>query len=180
MPRLFTGLEFPFRISERLSALQNGLHGAKWIAPSDLHLTLRFIGDVDRETAREIHEGLDKMRANIFELRLSSLDVFGGSKPRSLYATVDAGDELIDLQARHERLCQKVGLPAESRKFKPHVTLARLGSVRDIDLANYLAVRGEFKSENIRVSHCVLYSARDSVGGGPYKVEGTYEFDRRV
>ena len=86
MPRLFTALEIPAALGESLSLLRGGLPGARWIDPENYHLTLRFIGDVDDETAREIAWQLGNIRRKDFELRLDGLLSFGGRKPRAIVA----------------------------------------------------------------------------------------------
>mgnify|MGYP003334847552 CR=1 FL=1 len=60
-----------------------------------------------------------------FELRLDGLSAFGGRKPRALVASAAPQQAMMELQAEHERLLQRVGLEPEGRKFAPHVTLAR-------------------------------------------------------
>ena len=70
-----------------------------------------------------------------------------------------------------ERICQRLGLPADPRKFVPHVTLARLRNASDGDVARYLAGRGNFSTMPFTVGRFVLMSSRESVGGGPYVVE---------
>ena len=80
----------------------------------------------------------------------------------------------MELQAEHERLMQRVGLEPEGRKYTPHVTLARLRDFSSRQVADYLAVRALFRSPPFKVSRFVLFSARASVGGGPYVVEAAY------
>jgi 2'-5' RNA ligase len=174
MPRLFTGLEIPPQTARQLSMLRGGLPGARWIEPEHYHLTLRFIGDVDAMVAREIASLLDQVRRRSFELRLEGLSSFGGRKPRAVVANVAPTASLMELQAEHERLMQRVGLAPEGRKFIPHVTLARLRSTTSRQVADYLADRGSFRSPSFDVGRFVLFSSRDSVGGGPYVVEVAY------
>jgi 2'-5' RNA ligase len=173
MPRLFTGLEIPAALGQSLSLLRGGLPGARWIDPENYHLTLRFIGDVDDEIAREIAWLLGKVRRKDFELRLDGLQSFGGRKPRAIVAAA-ASQSLMDLQGEHERLMQRAGLDPEGRKYTPHVTLARLRDTTSFDVAEYLSARAAFRSEPFTVSRFVLFSARASVGGGPYVVEAAY------
>jgi 2'-5' RNA ligase len=174
MPRLFTGLEIPVALSESLSLLRGGLPGARWIDPENYHLTLRFIGDVDDDLAREIAWLLGKVRRRDFELRLDGLSSFGGRKPRAVVATVAPSQSVMELHAEHERLMQRVGLEPEGRKYTPHVTLARLRDSSSWEVADYLSARGGYRSEPFSVSRFVLFSARASVGGGPYVVEAAY------
>jgi 2'-5' RNA ligase len=135
---------------------------------------LRFIGDVDERTAQEVASMLDQVNRRAFELRLDGLTSFGGRRPRAVVATVAAPPALLELQAEHERLMQRIGLEPEGRKFTPHVTLARLRDSSSRQVADYLAARGPYRSAPFKVGQFVLYSARASVGGGPYVVEAGY------
>ncbi|MCS0504104.1 RNA 2',3'-cyclic phosphodiesterase [Ancylobacter mangrovi] len=174
MPRLFTALEIPSDIAEGLSMLRGGLPGARWISPEFYHVTLRFIGDVDHAVARDAAAALDEIDHFSFEVTLAGVDQFGNHKPRAIFAGVKANQALTDLQAEHERAMKRIGLPPEGRNFRPHVTLARLRDVAPRQVAEYLALRGYFRSPAFPVSRFVLFSSRDSVGGGPYRVEAAY------
>jgi 2'-5' RNA ligase len=174
MPRLFTGLEIPPAIVQSLATLRGGLPGARWIDPENYHLTLRFIGDVDAAVAREVAFMLGRVRRTGFELRFDGLSAFGGRRPRAVIATLATTPALLDLQAEHERLMQRVGLEPDGRKFTPHVTLARLRDSTSQHVAEYLSARGQFRTPPFDVSRFVLFSSRASVGGGPYVVEAEY------
>jgi 2'-5' RNA ligase len=175
MPRLFTGLEIPADVAFALSLKRGGLQGARWIDPENYHITLRFIGDVDGQTANEVIDGLDRLaNSEAFAVRLDHLAAFGGDKPRALIAGLENNETLMHLQAAQERVLQRLGLPPESRKFTPHVTLARLRGTSPGDLARYIAEAGRFAPLAFPVRRFVLFSSRDSVGGGPYLVEQTY------
>jgi 2'-5' RNA ligase len=174
MPRIFTALEIPADIAASLSTLRGGLPGARWIDPENYHVTLRFIGDVDDVIAREIAFILGRVRRAPFELNIEDLTAFGGRKPRAVVATLGTAQALIELQAEHERLIQRVGLEPEGRKFLPHVTLARLRETSSRRVADYLSLRAPLRSRPFPVSRFVLFSSRASVGGGPYVVEAAY------
>lgn len=177
MPRLFTALEVPRDAALSLSLLRGGLPGARWIDVENYHLTLRFIGDVEGHIADEIADALDRVRRPSFQIRLNGVAAFGSRKPHSIYAGVDPSPELNALQAEIERLCQRTGLPAEPRKFIPHVTLARLRNPSTLDIATYLSARGNFSTAAFKVGRFVLMSSRDSVGGGPYVVEEAWRLN---
>jgi 2'-5' RNA ligase len=175
MPRLFTGLELPADVGWRLSLKRGGLLGARWIDPENYHITLRFIGDVDHQTADEVADSLDRLSNSMrFSVRLSHLGSFGGDKPRALFAGVEPDEPLTRLQAAQERVLQRAGLPPEGRKFVPHVTLARLRSTGPEDVARFISEAGRFEPISFPVGRFVLFSSRDSVGGGPYVVEQSY------
>lgn len=175
MPRLFTGLEIPPDVGFALSLKRGGLTGARWIDPDNYHITLRFIGDVDNQTADDAAGNLDYLSESLrFPIRLTHLGTFGGDKPRALYAGVEPSEALSRLQAAQERMIQRAGLPPEGRKFVPHVTLARLRGTSAEEVARYIAEAGRFEPITFSVPRFVLFSSRDSVGGGPYVVEQTY------
>lgn len=175
MPRLFTGLQLPDDIGFALSLKRGGLSGARWIDPENYHITLRYIGDIDHRTAGEVFDALEMVGAiEPFTLTLNHLGVFGGNKPRALYAGVEPSEPLNRLQASQERLLQRIGITPDGRKFVPHVTLARLRDTSSADLARHIAQSGKFAPMSFTVDHFVVFSSRESVGGGPYIVEQDY------
>ena len=175
MPRLFTGLEIPADIGFALSLKRGGLTGARWIDPENYHITLRFIGDVDGNVANEVVDSLDRLSNSLqFSIRLTHLGSFGGDKPRALYAGVEPSEALNRLQAAQERMLQKAGLPPEGRKFVPHVSLARLRGTSAEELARFMAEAARFEPLTFVPARFVLFSSRDSVGGGPYLVDQIY------
>ncbi len=174
MPRLFTGLELPAECAAALASARGGVYRARWIEPSDYHVTLRFIGDVDWRTARDVAETLADIRRPPVSIGFEGLSWFGADKPRAILARIEPSAPLIDLQSEHERRLRRIGLAPETRNFTPHVTLARLRSASPAAVADYLSVRGAFLAPPFEASRFVLYSARHAVGGGPYVVEAAY------
>jgi 2'-5' RNA ligase len=174
VPRLFTGLEIPAASVTALASARGGVHGARWIEPSEYHVTLRFIGDVDLRAAREVADALADIRRPPVSISFEGLSWFGADKPRAIVARIKPTAPLIDLQSEHERRLRRIGLAPEARNFTPHVTLARLRRVSPAAVADYLSARGAFLAPPFEASRFVLYSARDSVGGGPYLVEAAY------
>jgi RNA 2',3'-cyclic 3'-phosphodiesterase len=175
LPRLFTGLEVPQDVGFALSLKRGGLYGARWMDPENYHITLRFIGDVDHQIADEVTDALDRLtNSEAFTIRLNHLGSFGGDKPRALYAGVEINSTLVRLQAAQERVLQMLGLPPEGRKFTPHVSLARLRGTSAEEIARFIALSGRFTPLEFPVGRFVLFSSKDSVGGGPYLVEQAY------
>ena len=175
MPRLFTGIEIPAEIGLALSSYRGGLPGARWIDPENYHLTLRFIGDIDDRMADDVCSILDDSRwREPITITIDGLDTFGGSKPRAVFARTSGNGELVALQAEQERMMRQIGLAPETRKFTPHVTLARLKNVSPIDVADYMATRSHFPKLVFTAHRFVLYSSRASTGGGPYVIEAAY------
>lgn len=175
MPRLFTGIEIPAETMLHLSLLRGGLRGAHWLDTDRYHLTLRFIGDVDQPIANEIAMALSSVRRQDFPLAFNGLSTFGSRKPHSLIATLTPSQALLELQAEQERLMRRLGLPPDTRRYSPHVTLARLHGTASPEVAEYLGLRAGFGTAPFIVDHFVLFSARSLTGGGPYVVEDRYE-----
>lgn len=174
MPRLFTALEIPRDAALSLSLLRGGLPGARWIDVENYHLTLRFIGDVEAPVADEIANALDRVRRTAFSLTLAGVGAFGSKKPHAVWAGTAPSPDLAALQGEIERICQRIGLSPDPRKFVPHVTLARLRNSGAEDVARYLSARGNFSTLPFRVGRFVLMSSRYFVGGGPYLIEAAW------
>ncbi len=177
MPRLFSAIEIPDTVRTRLGLIRAPFPGARWIDPQDMHLTLRFFGDIDGRTADEVADFLGGVQAKPFRLEIADLDVFGGRDPHTLWAGVKASAELDLLHYAHERAARAAGLSPETRTFRPHVTLARLRGVREKDAATFLQHNGGFGTEPFLVTRFVLFSARPVTGGPPYAVEAEYPFE---
>ena len=174
MPRLFAALEIPDDLAFELAQLRGGLYGARWVEEEDMHLTLRFIGDVDDRLADEIESELSEIGKPAFPVSLESLDWFGGDRPRAIVAKAKASPPLLALQAAVETAMRRLGAPGESRKFIPHVTLARLKGASPAGVADYLSARSYFRPRGFAADRFALFSARASVGGGPYVVERAF------
>ena len=174
MPRLFTGLELPDAVVGQLALMRGGVIGARWLEPADYHITLRFIGDIDARAARDIDDTLSDIRRPKAPIRFEGLSWFGGDKPRAIVAKVKPEPALMDLQAEQERRLRRIGVEPETRKYTPHVTLARLRGAGPAAIASYLAMRGPLVADAFTAERFVLYSAREGSGGGPYVVEAGY------
>jgi len=174
MPRLFTGLEIPARVAGALASLRGGLTGARWIDAANYHVTLRFAGDINGRMADDFAHALDAVRRRTLELTIDALDVFGGDRPRALVALVKPTAQLTALQAEHESIARRAGMAPETRKFTPHVTLARLRGTPAEATAFFIASLGRFPVQRFSVSRFALFSSRASIGGGPYVVEAAY------
>lgn len=176
MPRLFAGLEIPPSISNLLSLQKGGLYGARWVEESNYHITLQFMGDVDYALANEIVFEMSQIQCPEFDLALKGFGAFGSKKPHSVFAAVQNSEDLYLLHRELERRMKKIGLKRDKHDYTPHVTLARLNkNAEAIDVANYLAMRGDFRTEQFSVPRFVLYSAKESIGGGPYVIEETFD-----
>lgn len=174
MPRLFSGIEIPAEARTRLARLKSPLPGAKWMEPQDLHITLRYAGDIDNRRAADLAEALAAITLDVFEVRISGLGAYGGNDPRVLWAGVEGGAAINALARANERAARNAGLQPDVRNFRPHVTIARLRNSRVDAVARFLQHNGAFRLEPFTVERFVLFSSRPQVGGGPYVVEDAY------
>ncbi len=177
MPRLFTGLELPDALRQQLARLALPVPGAKWVEPADLHMTLRYAGDIDNRKASDFAAELAQIRVPVFNLKLTALGAFGGNDPHTIWAGVEAGPELDRLARAHERAARSAGLAPETRKFKAHVTLARLRGARPDHVARVLERHAAYRSNAVTIEQFVLFSARPLIGGGPYAIEEVFPLE---
>ncbi|NKB52305.1 MAG: RNA 2',3'-cyclic phosphodiesterase [Rhizobiaceae bacterium] len=175
MPRLFTGLEVPSSVRLMLSLKQSGLADVRWIDPSDFHITLRFIGDVDHQQANDIFDALSQRDWAQPHINVGETKCFGGTRPTALYAQIQPDHTLLNLSATQEQLMQRLGLAPDSRRFTPHITIGRCKNASADSIARYLSQNGAaLPDQHYRPARFALYSARKSRGGGPYKIEQTW------
>jgi 2'-5' RNA ligase len=175
MIRLFVGLDFPMAAQERLASLCSGLPGARWVPPENFHLTLRFVGEVHEPEAEVLDQELCRVDAASFGLSLAGIGLFAsGKRPRSLWIGSEANPALNLLQGRIEAACGRAGIPADPRKFKPHVTLARLKETPPARLAAFLGERGLFRLGPLAVDDFVLFQSRLSAQGASYEALARY------
>ncbi len=173
--RLFVAIALPEDLRARLAGLQQGVPAARWVDPDNLHLTLRFIGEADGIEAQDLDAALVQVRAARFDLTLAGVDRFGqGRKSRALWVGVVPVPELDRLRHKVERAVQAAGFAPEGRKFKPHVTLARLKGDPGYRLHDHLAHHADFRAESFEVRAFVLYSSLLTQAGAIYTPERVY------
>jgi 2'-5' RNA ligase len=127
MHRLFVAIRPPAPIRALLLAVMGGIGGARWQNDGQLHLTLRFLGDVDRHLAGDIHAALGTVHQTPFEIALSGLGLFDNRGfPDTVWAGVAPHDPLTALHKKIDAALRRVGIPPDPRAFLPHITLARL------------------------------------------------------
>lgn len=125
--RLFAAIRPPADVIDALLDLEGGIAGARWQDAGQLHLTLRFFGEVAAVQAEDLVTALDSVRSPPFALALRGVGHFETKgRAHSLWAGLAPSDALLALQRQVETAARRAGLPPERRKFAPHITLARL------------------------------------------------------
>jgi 2'-5' RNA ligase len=177
MMRLFVALALPDSVAEHLLLLQGGVPGARWCEREQLHLTLRFIGEVDGGDAAAIDDALASIRAPRFTLELKGVGEFGGRNPRALWAGVRDDGAVLHLQRKIESALQRIGFPAEERKFAPHITLARLRAAPRDRIITFVTTHALYASPPFEVNAFILYSSRTTPNGSLYRPERSYALE---
>jgi 2'-5' RNA ligase len=169
MHRLFVGVRPPEPIRDLLIDTMEEGADFRWQDDDQLHLTLRFIGEVERPVADDIAAALGRVEAPAFALRLSGVGRFERRSGGALWAGVEPRDDVAALAAKIERACQEAGLEAERRAFHPHITVARWKGRRSREAADFLQRHSALASEPFEVGSFTLFESRLSRHGAHYE-----------
>lgn len=175
MARIFVAIGLPSELQQRLGLICGGIPGARWISPERLHLTLRFIGEVNRERMRDIDDALAGIDFVPFDLQLEGVGQFGGDKPRVLWAGVAPNPELMRLHEQVNLALARAGVPSDTRRYVPHVTLARLKFAPHDRLGAFIAHNNILGLGAFTVDDFLLMSSHQSRDGSHYRVEQSYQ-----
>ncbi|HCX87852.1 MAG TPA: RNA 2',3'-cyclic phosphodiesterase [Gammaproteobacteria bacterium] len=179
MPRLFVAIDIPDSIREELTGWRISVRGARWARPNQMHLTLVFLGEQQPGVYRGICESLEKIEFTPFELQFHKVGYFGSKKsPRTLWADIRESPELLTLQKRVSAQCRELGVEIEVRKFRPHLTLARLDSASYRDVGRFLQMFSLATSAAFTVDSFALFSSKLLPRGAVYRIEQEYPGDR--
>ena len=172
--RLFVALPIPDKVAGELMLLQGGVPGARWQNREQLHMTLRFIGEVDGRDARAIDDALAGIDAPAFSLQLHGVGQFGNKQPHTLWAAARPNALLDHLARKVDTAIRRVGQPQDAHKFMPHVTVGRLKHP-DLDkVREWLVDHALSTSTEFAVDAFCLYSSKLTSDGSIYRVEQDY------
>jgi 2'-5' RNA ligase len=176
MIRLFVGIALPEELRLRLAVLGQGVPGARWLPVDNLHLTVRFIGEVDGGVAEDVADAMLDLIVPPFEIELAGVGQFDNrGQPRVLWVGVVPQALLTRLHGKIDIALQRLGLPPDRRKFHPHVTLARLDDSPLTRVTAFLAAHAQFRSGPVPVRQFTLFSSKLGRGGAVYTHEADYE-----
>ena len=169
MIRLFIALALPEGHCQALMRLCSGVRDARWVPVENLHLTLRFIGEVEEPRLADIAGALTRVKADPFSLTLSGVGHFqNGRRIRSVWAGIEPSEALNQLQSRVEAALRPADVPPDGRRFTPHVTLGRLKSESAPQVGGWIEANALFRAEAFVVDHFVLYDSFLSHTGALY------------
>lgn len=176
MIRLFAAVPIPDEIAAPLARRQTGLEGARWRTGEQLHITLRFFGEVREDVARDLDAELGTVGGGAFEIELAGAGAFGeGQDIHAVWAGVAESAPLKRLAKACETAARRAGLKAETRHYRPHVTLAYLRRPDPAKVAAWIQANNLLKSPPIRVERFGLYSSFLASEGAHYRLEAEYE-----
>lgn len=175
MMRLFVAVPLPEPVRDQLDRLGFGIPGANWVPADNMHLSLRFIGEVSSQDAEDIDTALQAIRAPAFELTIESVGHFGPLRQaRSLWAGIARNPALGHLRDKVESAIVRCGHPPAGRKFSPHITLARVQGETGHHLANFLAQHSLLKLGPIAIEHFSLFESHRKRDGSAYEEIAEY------
>ena len=179
MHRLFVAIRPPLEIRTRLLSLMSGIAGARWQNDDQLHLTLRFVGEVDPRQADDLADALGAIRFAPFQVALSGLGQFDRKgHVDTIWAAVQPRDALAALHRKVDRACVRAGLPPEERAYLPHITLARFGRAAGRTDA-FMTLNAGLSSPPFLVDSFALFESQLTQAGAHYRVAVTYHADER-
>ena len=181
--RLFVALEIPESVrralAELIAQLKDTTRSARWVRPEGIHITLKFIGETPAENVPAIQQTLASVRSNAsVEAHLTGCGFFPNDRrPRVLWAGVEASPNLAELAAAVETRLATLGIAAESRPYKPHLTLARFQSTEGIPrLLEKLQTLGPFDFGKMRAEEFHLFQSELQRGGARYTRLASFPF----
>lgn len=174
MHRLFIAVRPPEEIRDLLIDAIDESPDFRWQNEDQLHLTLRFVGEVERPLANDLAYGLKRIRAKRFEVCLNGVGTFERRAGGTLWAGIEPKLDVAALAAKVERVCQESGIAPERRAFHPHITLARWKGRRSREVQDFLARTRGLSSEPFAVTEFILFESRLSRHGAHYEPVMTY------
>ena len=169
MHRLFIAIRPPEEVRDLLIDAMDDSPALRWVGDEQLHLTLRFIGEVERPIANDIAAALQDLRSPAFELRVSGVGKFERRRGGALWAAVKPKEPVVALAAKVERAVQRVGLEPEHRAFSPHITLARWNRRNGDAVDAFLQRNSNLRSNAFPVDRFILFESHLSRHGAHYE-----------
>lgn len=174
MHRLFVAIRPAEPIRDLLIDAMDDSADFRWQDDEQLHLTLRFIGEVDRPVADDIAAALSRISASRFHLQIAGVGRFEQRSSGALWAGVEPKSPVAALAAKVERACQQTGIEPERRAFHPHITLARWKGRRTNEVQRFLERTSGLASKPFEVAEFILFESRLSRHGAHYEEVATY------
>ena len=167
--RLFVAIRPPEDVRDLLIDAMDDSPALRWVGDAQLHLTLRFIGEVERPVANDVAAALERVRSPSFALSVVGVGKFEQRNGGALWAGVQPKEPAAALATKVERAIQQAGLEPEHRAFMPHITLARWNRRNTEAVEAFLRRNSALRSEPFRVDRFILFESRLSRHGAHYE-----------
>jgi len=175
MQRLFVAITLPDTVRQLLIERQTELSDIRWTSPDNLHLTLRFIGEVPQAKVSAIKASLRTVSGNVFTLQVKGLGYFDKRPQAVVWAGVGESAPLLTLKKQvNDALALHAGLTVPDGRFSPHITLGRAKRADRSALKNFTAKYGDAPTASFTVESFTLFSSVLAPGGAVHTVEEQY------
>lgn len=174
--RLFVGIGLPEEIKRHVAALSGGIPDAKWVPQDNCHVTLAFLGEVTEHDMADICLALGKIDYPAFRFTVRGVGMFGSNKrPRILWAGIEGAERMMGLQAKICQSLEQIGYPIDSRKFHPHITLARVHNAAYGKIRSFLGHHALFSAGSVNAHDFSLFSSHRSGSSPLYREEMAFD-----
>ncbi len=181
MIRLFTAIPLPQKIRAILHGMGRSLPGARPVPLDQIHITLRFIGEIEGSLLQDIKESLSSLKVDSFSLAIRGVGHFPPrGQPRVIWAGLYPTDKLSRLKRKIDSNLQQCGIPSEQRKFSPHVSLARLHNCPIKRVTEFLAGNSFLEFDELRINQFNLYSSKLTPKGAIHTLEQSFELQSQT
>jgi 2'-5' RNA ligase len=174
MHRLFVAIRLPAPVVDLLVDTMEGYAALRWQDAEQLHLTLRFVGEVERPVAEDMAVALGSVRFAPFTLSIAGVGRFDHHRRGTLWAGVEPRAPVAALAAKVERACIAVGLPPEHRAYHPHITLARWGGDAGNAPDLFIDRQATLRSDPFKVTAFTLFESHLGRGGALHEPIADY------
>lgn len=159
--RLFIAIPLSKRVKQKLLDLQQPIDGIRWQSQEQMHLTLKFVGEVDKTTASELREELDNIVHPGFFMTIAGIGYFPeGGQPNVIWMGIKENRTLAELHQKVERACEEVGIAPEDRPYKAHITLGRAKNVSKRAVNSFINQHKKFAMPDVQINEFVLYQSK--------------------
>lgn len=172
MIRLFVAIDIPDLIKPFVANLGGTIHGGRPVPEDQLHITLKFIGEVDTAALHDIRDALHSVRHDRFSIRLQGVGHFPPrGMPKVIWAGLEQSGGTVALRNKIEKSLFAIGIERERRKFSPHLTLCRLKNTPLKKVTRFLAEHAPLETPEFEIADFTLYSSILTQKGAVHTVE---------
>jgi 2'-5' RNA ligase len=176
MYRLFAAIRPPGQVRRQLLDMMEGVRGARWQDEDQLHLTLRFIGEVDRHRAEDVAAALGSIHHPRFSIAINGVGTFEKRGKGVIWAGVTPQEQLKTLHKKVDQACLAVGVPPDNRAYLPHITIAKLSRATG-PIDPIVHKLGGYQSANFEIDSFFLFESDLTPSGPIYSIVERYMLD---